>query len=89
MLGSRFLVQAELSGDGDCVVPGDVVDEDDPVDDLVWDVAIGPLERLGGVVGGHDDYDPSARGLSRGRFGRGALVGGRLRPLAWHGDSLP
>ncbi len=82
-------VQTELAGDGDGVVPGDVVDEDDPGDDLVRDVVVGPLERLSGVVGGHDDDDPPAGGLGRRGAATALLVGGRLRPLAWHGDSLP
>ena len=82
-------VQTEVDGDGDGVVLGDIIDEDDPVDQFTGDVAVGPLERLCGVVGRHDDNHPSAGRFGRGLLGHGALVGGRLRPLLWHGDSLP
>jgi hypothetical protein len=57
----------------------------------VRDVAVGPLERLRGVVGGHDDYGPSARGLSRGRFGRGerhSLIYGRQGSGLLHSQRL-
>ena len=51
-------VEAELAGDVDGLVLRHVVDEDDPVDEIVGDVRVRPLERLRGVVGGHDDDDP-------------------------------
>ena len=57
-------VEPELPGDVDRLVPRDVVDEDDPVDEVVRDVGVGPLERPGRVVGGHDDDD--ARIVGRG-----------------------
>ena len=42
------------------VVARHVVDEDDPVDDVVRDVGVRPLERLRRVVGRHDDHDGRA-----------------------------
>ena len=50
-------VEAEMAGDGDRVVPGYVVDQDDLRHDRVRNVAVGSFERLGGVVGRHDDDD--------------------------------
>ena len=51
-------VEPELPGDVDGLVARHVVDEDDLVDRVVRNVGVGPLERPGGVVGGHDDDDP-------------------------------
>ena len=38
-------VEPELPGDLDGLVARHVVDQDDPVDDVVRDVGVGPLER--------------------------------------------
>ena len=48
-------VEAELPGDLDRLVARHVVDQDDLVDEVVRDVGVRPLERPGGVVGGHHD----------------------------------
>ena len=72
-------VEAQLPRHVDRFVMRDVVDQDDLVDELVRDVGVGPLERLCGVVGGHDDDDP-------GRFGRvrrGGSGHGRPGRFAW------
>ena len=61
----------ELPGDVDGLVARHVVDEDDPVDEVVRDVGVGPLERPRGVVGGHDDDDARARA----RVGRSGADG--------------
>ena len=50
-------LEAELAGDLDGLVLRHVVDEDHVVDEVVRDVGVRPLERLGRVVGGHDDDD--------------------------------
>jgi hypothetical protein len=60
-------LEAEPAGDVDGLVPGHVVDQDHVVDQVLRHVGVRPLERLGGVVRGHDDHD--ARRLRHGAQG--------------------
>ena len=50
-------VEAEVAGDFHGLVAGDVVDEDDAVDQVMRDVGIRAFERPRGVVGRHHDDD--------------------------------
>ena len=56
-------LEAEMPGDLDGLVARHVVDEDDLVDRVVRDVVVRPLQRPGGVVGGHDDDDARRGGV--------------------------
>src|ERR1035437_11175248 len=58
-------VQAKMSGDGDRVVLGDVIDEDDPAHKRVRDVVVSTLQGLGRVVRRHDHDDTGLLGLGR------------------------
>ena len=49
--------EPELAGQGDRSVPARIVDEDDLVHPVARDVVERSLERLLGVVRGHDDDD--------------------------------
>jgi hypothetical protein len=52
--------EAQSFRDINGLVVRDVVDQDNFVDHVHRQSAIGRLERSRGVVGGHDDYDPDA-----------------------------
>ena len=78
-MDDRF--EAEVPGDLDGLVPGDVVDQDDVVDDVVRDVRVRALERPRGVVGRHHDDDPRARRVRRGGL-RARAVGCTARRVA-------
>ena len=49
--------QAELEGQFGGAVLTAVINQDDLIDKFVGQIAVGSFERLGRVVGGHDDYD--------------------------------
>ena len=68
-------VEPELAGDVDGLVAGHVVDEDDPVDQVVRDVGVRPLERPRRVVGGHDDDDPRIGSVGHGAKRTGDVTG--------------
>ena len=71
--------QAQPLGDIDRVVVADVVDQDDFVDHVHGQAAIGLLERARRVVRGHDHHDPGA--VLHGRR-HGAMIVGRRRPAS-------
>jgi hypothetical protein len=50
-------VEAQVLRDFDRLVLGNVVDQDDVIHQVVRDIVVRALERLGGVVGGHHDGD--------------------------------
>ena len=75
-------VQPELPGDVDGLVARHVVDEDDPVDQVVRDVGVRPLQRPGGVVGGHDDDHARHAAGAGWRSGRGWAGGPRAKGTA-------
>jgi hypothetical protein len=69
VLGVDDHVEPELAGDVHGLVRGDIVHEDDPVDQVVRDIGVRTLERPRGVVGRHDDHDVGAGRLGRLRHG--------------------
>src|SRR4029079_13809494 len=73
-------LEPELSGDPDGLVTRHVVQEDVPVDELVRDGRVRPLERPRGVIRGHDDDESGGAGWIERRHARKGTAGGPDRP---------
>ena len=67
-------VETEVPGDLDGLVAGDVVDEDDALDEFVRDVRVRPFERTRGVVRGHHDDESWGRRSRHRRDGHDGRV---------------
>ncbi len=71
-------LEPEALGNVDRIVVADIVDQDDFVDDIHRQTAIGRFEGARGVVRGHDDDDPGA-----------LFHGGRDNPFPpWRGEMI-